>query len=246
MRSGYFLAGLALALSVLLAGCSDPRKMPLPDDISKLESIKPQLEKLSEDDRKQLLGYVMRRAIASVFQGVTKDVSTLSASTVGEAIDAQRKFVADQQQREEAEKLAQAEAKVKREAAAKALREMVSVSLDSKSIEVNRGMSGMELGRSLKVVFLFTNKSTKDIAGVKGLIEARDLFGDEISSFQVSNDSTIKASNSGSWTGSRSITYAMGSNKDAKLAELGDDKYTLVWLPQSIIFSDGTKAELPQ
>jgi hypothetical protein len=93
---------------------------------------------------------------------------------------------------------------------------------------------------------MFKNNSGKDIAGVKGRIEARDLFGDEISAFQISNDQTIKVGESITWRGSRSVKFPRGANKDEKLAELGDDKFTLVWEPQAIVYTDGSKADLPQ
>lgn len=246
MQSKHLLIGLALAISTLLAGCSDPLKTPLPDDLAKMEAIKPQLEKLSEDDRKLLAGYLIRRTGFDIFKGLAKDTPALTAATVGEAIDAQRKFNADQQERDAAEKLAQAQAKVKQDAAVKAMREMVSVFLLDKTIETEKGYSGIELDRKIKISFEFKNNSAKDIAGVKGLIEIRDLFGDEISSFQISNDDTIKVGSTIKWSGSRSVKYAMGGNKDEKLADLGRDKYTLVWLPQAIVFTDGTKAEMPK
>lgn len=239
------IASAALVLAVMLSGCSDPRNTPLPDDVTKMESIKPQLEKLPEEERKLLLGYVVRRSMQGIFPGIAKEVPALSAGTIGQAIDAQRKYVADQEVRQAAEKLALEQAKVKREAAVKAMRELVSVSLVSKRIEVERGYSGIEMDRNLNIAFMFKNNSGKDIAGVKGMIEARDLFGDEISAFLISNDQTIKVGESIVWKGSRSVKFPRGDNKDEKLAELGDDKYTLVWLPRAIVFADGTKAVEP-
>lgn len=239
------LAGAALVLAVLLAGCSDPRNAALPEDMAKLESIKPQLEKLPEEERKLLVGYVMRRSLQGLIPGLGKEAPALPASTVGQAIEAQRKYVVDQEARQAAEKLALEQAKAKREAVVKAMRELVSVSLISKRIEAERGYSGIEMDRHLMVSFMFKNNSDKDIAGVKGRIEARDLFGDEISAFQISNDDTIKAGASIVWKGGRSVKYSLGNNKDEKLAEMGDDKFTLVWEPQAIVFADGTKADLP-
>lgn len=81
---------------------------------------------------------------------------------------------------------------------------------------------------------------------MKGRTSVRDQFGDELSSFQVSNDATIKAGASITWTGGRSVKYSMISEKDRKLVELSDDKYTTQWRPQIIVFTDGTKMTIPE
>ncbi|MBR7779725.1 hypothetical protein [Undibacterium rugosum] len=78
------------------------------------------------------------------------------------------------------------------------------------------------------------------------LVSVKDLFEDELSAFQISNDNTIKAGQTATWTGSRSIPFSMGNNKDSKLAELSDDKYKVVWEPQAIVFADGTKLALAE
>jgi hypothetical protein len=178
--------------------------------------------------------------------GMAKDAPAMSASTFGQAIDAQRIYVADQKIQQAAEKLALEQEKAERVAAVKAMQDLVSVSLVSKSIEVERGYSGIEMDRNINVAFMFKNNSGKDIAGVKGRIDVRDLFGDEISGFQISNDQTIKVGQSITWRGSRSVNYPLGGNKDEKLVELGDDKFTLVWEPQVIVYVDGSKAVLPK
>jgi hypothetical protein len=37
----------------------------------------------------------------------------------------------------------------------------------------------------------------------------------------------------------------MGNNKDRKFADLGEDKYKVIWEPQVVIFADGTKLAAP-
>jgi hypothetical protein len=220
--------------------------MSLPDDLSKMESLKPQIKKLPDEEIELLFDYVSRRSVQGVLPGMAKDAPAMSASTFGQAIDAQRIYVADQKIKQAAEKLALEQEKTKRVAAVKAMQDLVSVSLVSKSIEVERGYSGIEMDRNINVAFMFKNNSGKDIAGVKGRIDVRDLFGDEISGFQISNDQTIKVGQSITWRGSRSVNYPLGGNKDEKLVELGDDKFTLVWEPQVIVYVDGSKAVLPK
>ncbi len=77
------------------------------------------------------------------------------------------------------------------------------------------------------------------------MITVRDLFGDEISGFMVSNDLTIKPGQTVTWIGNRSVKYPRGDNHDRRLAELTPDKFKLDWVPRVIVFTDGTKLELP-
>jgi hypothetical protein len=132
-----------------------------------------------------------------------------------------------------------------RAVALKTMRDAVTVTLVSKRLDVEQGLSGMVLDEKLVVVFGYQNNGTKDVAAVRGRIITRDLLGDEISTFLVSNDTTIAAGKSATWTGSRSVRFSMGQNKDRKLADLPDDKYTIEWEPQIIVFADGTKLVAP-
>jgi hypothetical protein len=86
-----------------------------------------------------------------------------------------------------------------------------------------------------------TGNTDKTVAGVKGTLDVNDLFGDELSGFAVSNDTTIASGATITWTGGRSVKFSMNSNKDEKLAGLANDKYKVIWNPKMIIFGDGTK-----
>lgn len=161
--------------------------------------------------------------------------------TIGKAIEEQRKFKADASLEEAKQQALKAKFQSEREAAQKQMRDAVTVSLVSKKIRAERGYSGIIIDENLEVTFGYKNNTDKDVAGVKGHASIKDLFGDEISGFQIANDSTIKAGQSVTWTGSRSVRLSLGHNNDRKLAELEDDKYMVVWEPQMIIFKDGTK-----
>ena len=237
---------LVLVTSILLIACSDPRSTALPDDIAKLETIKPQVEKLSEADRGLLTGFLMRRSMSKLMPGLAKTAGDKTAGTIGEAIDSQKKYVEEAGKRDAAEKLAAAKIKQEHDAAVASMRDLVSVGLISKKINSQTGYSGIETERTIEVSFNFTNKSAKDIAGVKGRITARDQFGDELSGFQISNDETIKTGGAAIWRGSRSVKYAFGgNNKDEKFVETEDGKYSITWEPQAIVFTDGTKVIAP-
>lgn len=144
-----------------------------------------------------------------------------------------------------AEKALRDKLQAEREAALKLMREAVTVTLVSKKLAEERGYSGIVMDEKLEVVFGYKNNTGKDIAGVKGRIAVQDLFGDELSAFQVSNDDGIRAGGTRTWTGSRSVQFSLSSTNDRKLAGLASDKYKVVWEPQTIIFADGTSLKTP-
>jgi hypothetical protein len=213
-----------------------------------MESIKPALEKLTPEERELAAGYIMRHTIGAKLGGLfggKENPGIPEGMTLGKAIEEQRKFRTDAALEETKQQALKAKLQAEREPALKPMREAVTVTLVSKKITTERGYSGMVMDENLEVTFGYKNNSAKDIAGVKGRVSVKDLFGDEISAFQISNDSTIKAGQTTTWTGSRSVRYSLGSNKDRKLAELDDDKYKVVWEPQVIVFADGTKLSVP-
>lgn len=239
---------VVLVCSILLAACSGPKDTPLPRDLDKMESIKASMEKLTPEERELAAGYIMRHTIGAKLGGLfggKEGPGIPEGMTLGKAIDEQRKFKADAALEEAKQQALKAKLEAEREAALKPMREAITVTLVSKKLATERGYSGMVMDENLEVTFGYKNNTDKDVSGVKGRVSVNDLFGDEISAFQISNDSTIKAGQTATWSGSRSVRFSMGSNKDRKLAELGDDKFKVVWKPQAIVFSDGTKLVVP-
>lgn len=238
---------LVLAGFVLIA-CGNPKDTAIPRDVTKLETIKPALDKLTQEERELVTAYIVRQELAAKLGGLFGGKAGPGISegmTIGKALEEQRKFVADAKAEEARQQALKEKLAAEREAALKPMREAVTVTLVSKRVSEDRGMSGMVLDEKLEVTFGYSNNSSKDIAGVKGRVTVKDMFGDEISAFQISNDNTIKAGASSTWTGSRSLRFYMGGNKDRKLAELPDDKYKVDWDPQVIVFSDGTRLASP-
>lgn len=235
---------VALFIFSTLLGCSRALDTPLPKELEKMESIKPAMEKLKPEERELVASYVMRHTVGAkvgAMFGGKEGPGIPDGMTIGKAIDEQRSYLAEAKLEEAKQEALKAKLKAEREAALKAMREAVTVTLVSKRLAIERGYSGMVMDENIEVVFGYKNNTTKDVSGVKGRISVQDLFGDEISAFQVSNDATIKTGESNTWTGSRSVKFSVGHNDDRKLADLSDDKYKIVWVPQVIVFKDGSK-----
>jgi hypothetical protein len=240
---------IAIVLSCLiLAACNSAKNTPLPQELDKMERIKPAMEKLTPEERELAGGYIMRHTLGAAMSKAFGGKATPGipeGMTIGKAIEDQRQFLAEQKAEEKKQADLKAALQARQEAALKTMREAVTVTLVSKEIKPEYGYSGMLMDENFNVTFGYQNNTQKDISGVKGYVSVRDLFGDELSGFAISNDTTIPAGKSITWSGSRSVKFAMGDNKDRKLAELDDSKYKVVWEPRVIVFSDGTKLELP-
>lgn len=240
---------IILLSSILLVACSGPKDTPLPRDLDKMDTIKPAMEKLTPEERELAAGYIMRHTIGAKLGGLfggKEGPGIPDGMTIGKAIEEQRKFKADAAIEEAKQQALKAKLQAEREAAQKQMREAVTVTLVSKKLATEHGYSGIVTDENLQVVFGYKNNTDKDVAGVKGYVSVKDLFGEEISGFLISNDNTIPAGQSATWTGSRSVRFALGDNKDRKLAELGEDKYKVVWEPEMIVFKDGTKLTAPK
>jgi hypothetical protein len=238
-----------LLCSMVLAACSDPKDTPLPRELDKMDTIKPAIEKLTAEERDLVAAYIIRHTRVAERGGLFGGQERLGipeGMTIGKAIEEQRKFNADAAFEEARQQALKAKLRADREAAKKQMREAVTVTLVSKKLAAERGYGGFVTDENLEVIFGFKNNTDKDIAGVKGYISVKDLFGEELSGFLISNDKTIPAGQSISWTGSRSVAYSLGNNKDRKLAELEDDKYSVEWEPEMIVFKDGTKLIAPK
>lgn len=234
----------AIVITALLVACSDPKNTPLPREIDKMESIKPVMEKLSEEERKLVAGYLMRHTVGTALGGIfgqKKADPMPDGMTIGKAIEEQRAFLANMKAEEEKQKAREAAAKAEAEKSMAALREAVSATFVKRSIETERGYSGMEINKHLVVTFAFTNHTDKPVAAVKGTIDVEDLFGDNVTGFHFSNSETIAPGKTITWTGSRSVKYGLSSDRDTKFAGLDEGKFKTVWKPEGIVFSDGTK-----
>lgn len=235
------IAVIALAL---LAACSDPRSTPLPHDLSQLESIKPAMDKLSEEERQLVVAYITRHTMASMLGGLfgaKKNDPIPPDTTIGKAIEAQRAFQTERAAAEAKQKAKEAAAKAEADALLASLRSAISTELFHKEIIVERGRSGAELNKHATAGFWFTNHTEKPIAAFKGVIEIEDLLGDKVTGLQVSSSETIDPGKKSIWVWSRSLIFGFNTDEYQKFGNMDESKFRVIWKPQAIVFSDGSK-----
>jgi hypothetical protein len=230
----------------LLCACSNPKDTVVPTSLDKLETIKPQLEKLSAEERELFGAYMLRHTVGAAMGGLfgIKSEPIPEGMTIGKAIDEQRDFKAQAAIREAEAKALKEKVLAEQAKAVEEMRKAAVVTLVSKKIDAERSY-GVTISENLIVTFAFKNTSPKDISGIKGTVDAIDIFGEELSGFNLSYDTTIKAGETATWVGSRSVRFGRNEANDRKFAGLPDDKYTITWKPEMIVFADGTKLSKP-
>src|SRR5258706_10266645 len=120
MRMRYVLCIVAAAI---VLGCSDPRDTKVPP-VAQMDTIKTQLEKLTPEERELFAAYMMRTTIGDIFG--KKDAAAVPKDmTIRQALEDQRKWVAEVKAREDAEKALRAKMQAAKEAAEKAMRDAV-------------------------------------------------------------------------------------------------------------------------
>lgn len=99
---------LFIVLIAAITACSNPKDTPVPKELTKIGTIKPQLEKLTEEERDLFSQYVVRTTIGSALGaafGGKEPVGIPNGMTIGKAIEEQKKFISEKQSEETKQKL---------------------------------------------------------------------------------------------------------------------------------------------
>lgn len=220
---------------VLLSACSDPKDYKLPDKISAITedaNLKSNVEKLSDEDKKTFVGYVMRATMAESFGSPLE-----KASTVGQAITIQQKWLDEKKAREQRENDLKEEVMKKKTEALNAMNSILDTSLISLELIEEKYSKKFKLTLALK------NNSEKDLAGAKGIVSFSDMFGTLIKNVGLSIPHEIKAGESIKYWAMFDHNRFM--DEDALLASLSIDKIKYEWKPDTYIFEDGSKLDMP-
>ena len=224
----------AAVVCLALAACSDPMSTKLSMDESKWsEDVKPIQDKLSDEERRLMTGYMVRAITVKTLGG---EPLSDQATTVGDAIKKQRVWIAAKDAQEQAERAERQAADAAKAKAAAAISEAVSANLLSVSME-SRGYAGIQKVQVFKVKV--DNKTDKAITGVSGLISILNQFGTEIGSVSFEISEELAPKGHVVWTGVRDYNEFIESHKALVGIELG--KHTTKIDPRMVVYADGTK-----
>lgn len=226
---------IAVVLLAFCAGCADPKSIKVTDaNKDDFVSLVKDARGLTGDEMRLLMAYQVRHGAAKAIGGTPEAVV---GKSVGDLIDAQRKFEADAQAKEkEAERLA-AEAKAKEDAKAAELSKSITFTVFDKGF-IPKNIYADRYDDYITVKCAYENKSAKSIRAFTGRVEFTDLFGKPIFSSNVTINEPVKAGEKGTWSGSIKYNEFVDEHKALANAELKDMKVR--WLPSAIIFEDGT------
>lgn len=240
MRSLHFALCLALCMA-----CTSAKNTLVPQSMDKMDTIKPAVEKLTDEERGLFTGYLMRHtigaALGSAF-GVKQD-GIPAGMTIGKAIAEQKEFVAKQEGEAAAAKVAAKKAEETRKALAAQMAQVLTVSLKSISLHKATFSSSFDVENYINFTLEVENKGGKGISGIKGTATFRDKFGDVVSSLPLKMEDEIKP-------GQKLVVklqkkYNQFRADDQKLAGVDAATAKFELAPEVVLFSDGTKFEAP-
>ena len=239
LRTSLLLPLLCLAAAAVTA-CRNPRAVVLPNNVEDIKSgaVATAIKQLSAEDQGLLAAYMLRTTMGTAFGGAPMP----SGTTIGQAIDAQKAWVAQQKQEEAQQAALAAKAKRERAAAFARLRDAVTVALVHKGFQPADIEDG-QFQAKIAITLAFQNKTAKPVLGIKGTAIFSDIFGDVIQRLNVAYDHTIPAGASQTWDGA--ADYNEFDSDDVKLRQTPMEKLHFTFEPSMVLFADGTKLALP-
>lgn len=170
MKQIYFVAAMMLATPALGSPVIPPTVSAAQED----KEFQSEIKKLSDEDRRHVMQYMMRMQMGAALPGL--GTPPPSGVSIKEAIAAQKALGARKEER------AKAEASV-----LDALNNAVEVS----NIRIEKAENSRYVEDTVYVTAKVKNLSGKPIAGVKILVAANNIFGDNVGTYGLKTDATI-------------------------------------------------------
>lgn len=244
---------LCIAAALALTACNPVKETVIPTDMSTWDKeLAPVVQKLNEEDKKLLVGYVTRMKLGEAFGG--KQAGIPFGTTVGQAIDQQKTWLAENEKRmaeEKAErerKAAEAAAlkkklEAERAEAIKRINEAVTVTMLGKK-ELPRDFQAGRYSPYQQVTIGIQNTSEKDVIGVAGTMEFIDVFDKVVADVNFKVSERIKPGATYRWIGGRDYNQFLDHHR--ALWGLEEGKYKTRFVPAMVIYADGEKLTVPE
>jgi hypothetical protein len=230
----------AAVMSIALVACSAPTNTVIPTDMAQWDTqLAPKLQKLSEEDRGLAVGYLMRAKVGEAFGGNGVPVGF----TIGDAIKQQRSWAADQKKQEADAQALKQKLEAERTAAVAAMNKAVIVTLVEKSEQpsdyrVRRYSDTQRLKIGVK------NTSEKELVGVSGELQFIDVFDKQVGPVQFSISQHIASGGEYLWHGERDYNQFIPEHR--AIWNLQNGQYKSRFVPESLVYADGTKLTAPE
>jgi len=223
-------------LIVLLSSCSGVKgtKVNAENESEVLSSVG-QSKSLTQEEKELVAAFFMRSKMGGMF-GIKE--AKAEGKTIGQIIEEQRAYVAEEKAKEEKEKLLAKEAKAKEEALLAELRKALTLTIYEKGFIPSNYRAG-SYQDYITMKAAYQNDSGKEIRAFQGDVIFQDLFGDVIFESSLKITKPIKAGEKDTWEGVIDYNQFLDTHQKLRNTEMKDMK--ILWVPKTIIFSDGTK-----
>lgn len=229
----------AIGAFILLAGCGKPTDAVIPSDVAKWDKeLAPQIQKLSEADRKRVAAYLMRAKVGEIIGGAGVQPGT----TIGQALAEQQKWEVEQAAKRAEEEALKRKLEQDRAAAAERINRAVTVTLLDKR-ELPSDFRARRYSQQQQFRIGVQNISDKPIIGVSGEIKFIDVFDKEVGAVSFRISERIAPGATYTWTGVRDYNQFIDSHR--ALWDLEKGKYKTRFVPEMIVYEDGSKVGLP-
>ena len=232
---------IALAVVVVLAGCSKPQDTIIPSDMSQWDKeLGPVFKKLSDEDRKYLSAFIMRSKMSEIFR---TSAGIPIGMTIGDAIADQKKWEENKALQEAKEQVLREQARKEALAALKQITSAATVTLVKlgkihKDYSVNRYRDQQFMQVAIQ------NDSQKVILGISGRMLFTDIFDKPFSEVQFTVEERIQPGQSHTTGAARDYNEFLPDQR--ALWETQPGKYKAIFIPDEIIFEDGERIKVPR
>ena len=194
---------------------------------------------MPEEDKKKIAAYLMRAKMGEVFGGKGIPPGT----TIGTALEEQGKWEAEQEAKKAAEEALKKKLEQERADAIKKLSSAVTVTLLAKK-ELPKNYELGQYSEYQQFRIGVQNNTDKQIVGVSGEIKFIDVFDKEVGAVNFRISENIDPTKSATWVGGRDYNQFIEAHRAVWNLEQG--KYTTKFIPEMVVFKDGSKLVVPE
>lgn len=232
------IAALLIA-TIVIYGCSNPSDTVIPSDMATWDKdLAPALKKLPDADREKVAAYLMRAKMGEVFGGKGMPPGT----TIGQALEAQKTWEAAQAAKRAEEEALKKKLEQERAAAFEQLNKVVTVTLLAKQ-ELPKNYDAGRYSEYQAFRIGVQNNGEKVVVGVAGEIKFIDVFEKEVGAVSFRISENIEPGKSVTWNGGRDYNQFLDQHR--AVWNLEEGKYTTKFVPEMVVFKDGTKITVP-
>lgn len=236
MRRGALYVVLCCML-LLASACTNVKSMKITEENKDKiwEQIK-DTKDLTGEEVQLLQSYMLRKGLRSAFSG--KRFSFPVGRTIGEIIEEERRYVQQEKAREEDDRVSRERARAAAEKHREVLYGALAVTLYEK------GFYSGDFQDYVTLRLMYENRSGKDMRAFRGTLQFNDLFGEEVQKAELKEDKILKAGETRRVD--RSLPYNRFIEADRKLRSTALENLKVVWLPTTILFTDGTSLQVDE